>query len=214
LDARQYSFVLPAVLLAIPFVLTTAVSAQDVAATLAPSAGSSGIKPSVSELVKLKQNPVSGLKQIGFQANVNPGDPDSGDALGIYSLQTVWPFSVNDDYRLIWGNSKQEDMYPIYFTDATGQKLEVDRGVAVSDNGIGAAVCANKIKGVRACLIHDHFSAKQGGEDDHMSILRIGGRTVGPSVAWDLVQTFLGSEFSQAARHLRRVGKVAALEGK
>jgi ribose 5-phosphate isomerase B len=89
---------------------------------------------------------------------------------------------------------------------------KVDRGVAVCGSGVGAAVCANKIKGARACLIHDHFSAKQGVEDDHMNILCMGGRTVGPEVAWDLVQTFLASEFSQAARHLRRLGKVAALE--
>jgi ribose 5-phosphate isomerase B len=89
---------------------------------------------------------------------------------------------------------------------------KVDRGVAICGSGVGASVCANKIKGARACLIHDHFSAKQGVEDDHMNILCMGGRTVGPAVAWDLVQTFLAAEFSQAARHLRRLGKVAALE--
>ena len=63
--------------------------------------------------------------------------------------------------------------------------------------GVGASVCANKIPGVRAALIHDHFSARQGVEDDHMNILCMGGRTVGPAVAWDLVQTFLAAEFSQ-----------------
>src|ERR1700682_4949147 len=71
-----------------------------------------------------------------------------------------------------------------------------------------------KIPGARACLIHDHFSAKQGVEDDHMNILCIGGRTAGPAVAWDLVQTFLAAQFSQAERHLRRLGKVASLEGR
>jgi ribose 5-phosphate isomerase B len=77
---------------------------------------------------------------------------------------------------------------------------------------VGASVCANKIPGIRAALIHDHFSAKQGVEDDHMNILCMGGRTVGPAVAWDLVQTFLQAEFSQAPRHLRRLSKVAFLE--
>ena len=57
-----------------------------------------------------------------------------------------------------------------------------------------------------------HFSAKQGVEDDHMNTLCMGGRTVGPEVAWDLVQTFLAAQFSQASRHLRRLGKVASLE--
>ncbi len=88
----------------------------------------------------------------------------------------------------------------------------VERGVAVCGSGVGASVCANKISGVRACLVHDHFSARQGVEDDHMNIICIGGRTVGPSVAWDLVETFLGAEFSRAERHLRRLGKVALLE--
>jgi ribose 5-phosphate isomerase B len=88
----------------------------------------------------------------------------------------------------------------------------VDRGVAVCGSGVGASVCANKVPGVRAALIHDHFSARQGVEDDHMNILCMGGRTVGPAVAWDLVETFLAAEFSRAERHLRRLGKVASLE--
>src|SRR6516164_3038923 len=91
----------------------------------------------------------------------------------------------------------------------TGQ---VERGVAICGSGVGAAVCANKVPGARASLIHDHFSARQGVEDDHMNILCMGGRTVGPAVAWDLVQTFLDAEYSQAERHLRRIGKVAELE--
>ena len=88
----------------------------------------------------------------------------------------------------------------------------VHRGVAVCGSGVGASICANKVPGVRAGLIHDHFSAAQGVEDDHMNILCVGGRTVGPSVAWDLVQAFLAAENSEAPRHLRRLAKVAALE--
>lgn len=89
---------------------------------------------------------------------------------------------------------------------------KVVRGVAVCGSGVGAAVCANKIAGVRAALIGDHFSARQGVEDDHMNIICLGGRTVGAELAWDLVEAFLAAEFSQAERHLRRLGKVAALE--
>ena len=89
---------------------------------------------------------------------------------------------------------------------------KVVRGVAVCGSGVGAAVCANKIAGVRAALIEDHFSARQGVEDDHMNIICLGGRIVGPELAWDLVEAFLAAEFSQAERHLRRLGKVAALE--
>ena len=106
------------------------------------------------------------------------------------------------------------DDYPDYVVPL-GQAVvagKVDRGVAICGSGVGASVCANKVNGVRACLIHDHFSAKQGVEDDHMNILCMGGRTVGPEVAWDLVQTYLAAEYSSAPRHLRRLGKVAALE--
>jgi ribose 5-phosphate isomerase B len=90
----------------------------------------------------------------------------------------------------------------------------VERGVAICGSGVGAAVCANKVPGARACMIEDHFSARQGVEDDHMNVLCLGGRVVGPEVAWDLVETFLAAEFSQAERHLRRLGKVASLEAR
>ncbi len=88
----------------------------------------------------------------------------------------------------------------------------VERGIAVCGSGVGASVCANKVAGVRAALIHDHFSAQQGVEDDNMNIICMGARTIGPAVAWDLVQTFLAAKFSGAERHVRRLGKVAALE--
>lgn len=89
---------------------------------------------------------------------------------------------------------------------------KVDRGVAICGSGVGATVCANKISGVRACLIEDHFSAKQGVEDDNLNIICVGARIQGPELAWDLVQTFLGAKFSQAPRHLRRLFKVSELE--
>jgi ribose 5-phosphate isomerase B len=108
-----------------------------------------------------------------------------------------------------------EDDYPD-FAVPLGQAVasgKVDRGVAVCGSGVGVSVCLNKIRGVRACLIEDHFSAQQGVEDDNLNVLCLGGRIEGPELAWDLVQTFLGAEFSQAPRHLRRLAKVAALEG-
>jgi len=89
---------------------------------------------------------------------------------------------------------------------------KVTRGIAICGSGVGASVCANKVPGVRAGLVHDHFSAQQGVQDDNMNVICMGGRTVGPAVAWDLVQTFLACEFSGAERHVRRLGKVASLE--
>ncbi|HAB15794.1 MAG TPA: RpiB/LacA/LacB family sugar-phosphate isomerase [Verrucomicrobiota bacterium] len=106
------------------------------------------------------------------------------------------------------------DDYPDYVVPLARAVVsgKVERGIAICGSGVGAAVCANKVVGIRAALIHDHFSARQGVEDDHMNILCMGGRTVGPEVAWDLVQTFVASRFSGAERHARRLAKVAALE--
>jgi ribose 5-phosphate isomerase B len=108
------------------------------------------------------------------------------------------------------GDDYPDYVVPLAQAVASGR---VERGLAVCGSGVGAAVCANKVPGIRAALIHDHFSARQGVEDDHMNILCMGGRTIGPSVAWDLTETFLRAEFSKAERHLRRLAKVASLEG-
>src|SRR5215470_14655745 len=114
---------------------------------------------------------------------------------GAYSLNT------QDDYP--------DFVVPLAEAVASGT---VDRGLAICGSGVGASVCANKVRGIRAGLVHDHFSARQGVEDDHMNVLCMGGRTVGVEAAWDLVRTFLSSRFSQAERHLRRLGKVVSLE--
>jgi len=112
-------------------------------------------------------------------------------------------------YSLNPGDDYPDFVIPLARVVADGR---VERGVAICGSGVGASVCANKIPGVRAALIHDHFSARQGVEDDHMNMLCMGGRTVGPAVAQDLMDTFLAVEFSQAERHLRRLAKVASLE--
>jgi ribose 5-phosphate isomerase B len=112
-------------------------------------------------------------------------------------------------YRLDPGDDYPDFVIPLARAVVAGT---VDRGVAVCGSGVGASVCANKIPGVRAALIHDHFSARQGVEDDDMNIICMGGRVVGPAVARDLVDTFLAAEFSRAERHVRRLRKVAALE--
>ena len=107
-----------------------------------------------------------------------------------------------------------DDDYPD-FVIPLGQAVasgRVERGVAVCGSGVGASVCANKVKGVRACLIEDDFSARQGVEDDDLNLICLGGRIEGPELAWVLVQTYLAARFSQAPRHVRRLSKVAALE--
>jgi ribose 5-phosphate isomerase B len=107
-----------------------------------------------------------------------------------------------------------QDDYPdfvIPLSQAVAAK-EVERGIAICGSGVGAAIAANKVAGVRASLITDHFSAHQGVEDDDMNLMCLGGRIVGNEVAKELIQSFLNASFSNAERHRRRVNKVAALE--
>jgi len=87
-----------------------------------------------------------------------------------------------------------------------------ERAVFVCGSGVGAAIAANKVLGIRACMCHDSFSARQGVEDDDMNILCLGARVIGEELAADLVKDFLGATFSGAERHRRRVEKIAALE--
>jgi ribose 5-phosphate isomerase B len=87
-----------------------------------------------------------------------------------------------------------------------------ERGILVCGSGVGASVAANKVTGVRAALCHDTFSARQGVEDDDMNVLCLGARVIGPSLAAELVRTFLAAQFSGAERHVRRVAKIRAIE--
>ena len=107
-----------------------------------------------------------------------------------------------------------EDDYPDFIIPLARAvaRGEVERGVAVCGSGVGACVAANKIRGVRAALIADIFSAHQGVEDDDMNMICLGGRVTGYALAWDLTRTFLTARFVGAERHRRRLAKIAALE--
>jgi ribose 5-phosphate isomerase B len=89
---------------------------------------------------------------------------------------------------------------------------EVERGIAFCSSGVGASIVANKVPGVRAALIHDHFSAHQGVEDDGMNIICLGSLVIGDASAWELIQTFIDARFSGAERHCRRLVKISDLE--
>jgi ribose 5-phosphate isomerase B len=88
----------------------------------------------------------------------------------------------------------------------------VERGIAICGSGVGAAIAANKIAGVRASLVNDHFSAHQGVEDDDMNLLCLGGRITGIAIAKELVETFLAAKFSGGEKYIRRLNKIIALE--
>ena len=101
------------------------------------------------------------------------------------------------------------------FAEAVGQEVlkgEAKRGIIVCGSGVGASVAANKLPGIRAGLCHDTYSAHQGVEHDDMNVLVLGARIIGSALAQELVQAFLGAEFSAEERHQRRLEKVKALE--
>lgn len=92
------------------------------------------------------------------------------------------------------------------------QRKEADRAIVICGSGVGAAVAANKMAGIRAGLCHDTYSAHQCVEHDDVNLLALGGRIIGPEVAVEIVRVFLAAKFSGEERHLRRVNKIMAIE--
>lgn len=108
----------------------------------------------------------------------------------------------------------KDDDYPD-FSAAVGRAVtagEGERGILICGSGVGACIAANKIKGVRACLCHDIYSATQGVEHDDMNVLCLGGLIVGEALARKLVAGFLQASFIGEGRFRRRLDKVLALE--
>jgi ribose 5-phosphate isomerase B len=106
------------------------------------------------------------------------------------------------------------DDYPDYAAlvaeDIRSGKAE--RGLLVCGSGVGVSVAANKFKGIRAGLCHDHYSAHQGVEHDDMNVLVLGARIIGPMMAQDATEAFLSATFSEEERHVRRLNKVKGIE--
>src|SRR6266478_7576308 len=106
--------------------------------------------------------------------------------------------------------------YPDY-AEAVGVALRegrAERGILICGSGVGASVAANKLPGIRAGMCHDTYSAHQGVEHDDINVLVLGERVIGVKLAEDLVKAFIGAKFTNEERHLRRLGKVKALEAK
>lgn len=108
------------------------------------------------------------------------------------------------------------DDYPDRAADIAAALLagRAERGVLICGSGVGASVAANKVRGIRAALCHDTYSAHQGVEHDQMNVLCLGGRVIGEALAVELVRAFLGATVSNEERHHRRVAKIAAMEAK
>ncbi len=142
---------------------------------------------------------VIGSDHAGFQLKNAMGDVIR--ALG-HSVLDVGAFNENPSD------------YPD-FAAAVGRAVldrTADRGVLICGSGVGASVAANKLKGIRAAVCHDSYSAHQGVEHDDMNVLVLGSRIIGVKLAEDLVKAYLSATFTQEERHKRRLAKVAALE--
>jgi RpiB/LacA/LacB family sugar-phosphate isomerase len=111
-------------------------------------------------------------------------------------------------------NSEDPVDYPDYAAAIGHAVLEgaAERGVLICGSGVGASVAANKLKGIRASICHDTYSAHQGVEHDHMNVLVLGARVIGPALGRELATAFLHATFSGEERHVRRLNKIKALE--
>src|SRR5947209_18853768 len=142
---------------------------------------------------------VIGSDHAGFQLKVNIGDLLR--SLG-HEVLDVGAFNENPSD------------YPD-FAEGVGRAVldrKAERGVLICGSGVGASVAANKLVGIRAAVCHDTYSAHQGVEHDDMNVLVLGSRIIGVKLAEDLVKAFLGAKFTNEERHVRRLGKVRALE--
>ncbi|MGB3798709.1 MAG: RpiB/LacA/LacB family sugar-phosphate isomerase [Lewinella sp.] len=120
-------------------------------------------------------------------------------------------FTVKDFGAFAYDAADDFPDYVVPLARAVGAG-EVDRGVAVCGSGVGASIAANKIKNVRACLITETYSARQGVEHDDMNMMCVGGRVIGIALAKELLDNFIGAEYQNLPRQQRRMGKVADLE--
>ena len=110
--------------------------------------------------------------------------------------------------------SDPTDDYPD-FAQRLGEAIQggaADRGILICGSGVGASVAANKMRGVRAAVCHDTYSAHQGVEHDDMNVLTLGARVIGPEPAFECALAFLAATFSGEPRHRRRLDKVLAIE--
>lgn len=104
--------------------------------------------------------------------------------------------------------------YPDYAAAVAREVVHgpAERGIIVCGSGAGASIAANKITGARSAVVHDHYTAHQAVEHDDMNVLALGARIIGETAAKEIVDAFIGAEFSNEERHVRRLRKVVELD--
>jgi ribose 5-phosphate isomerase len=141
----------------------------------------------------------------------------AADHAGVELKDELLAALADSDHELIdlgGDGSDPHDDYPD-FARALARYVadgKAERGILVCGSGVGASVAANKVRGIRAAVAHDTYSAHQGVEHDDMNILCLGGRVIGSETAIECSRAFLGARFSGEERHTRRVAKILAIE--
>lgn len=122
---------------------------------------------------------------------------------GSYKIVDLGAFALDatDDFP--------DSAYAVAMEVASGK---AERGILVCGSGVGASIAANKVRGIRAGLCHDTYSAHQGVEHDGMNVLCLGARVIGLELACELATAFLNAQFNGEDRHLRRLNKIIAIE--
>ena len=118
--------------------------------------------------------------------------------------------SQNIEYKDFGTYTSESCDYPIYGKAVAHAVADgkCDKGIIICGTGIGISIAANKVKGIRAALCHDVFSAKATREHNNANILAMGARVIGPGLALEIVKAFLETEFSNDERHIRRINMI------
>jgi ribose 5-phosphate isomerase B len=139
------------------------------------------------------------------------------DHRGVHLRETVLETLRGDGHEIV-DLGTDTDAVRIDYPDKareTGEAIldgRAERAVLVCGSGVGAAVAACKMAGIRAAICHDVYSAHQGVEHDDMNVLCLGSDVVGPELTADLVRTFLAARFNGGARYVERLRKIEAME--
>jgi len=139
------------------------------------------------------------------------------DHAGFILKTKIISFLKNNGFDIIdvgTNNSDTSVDYPDFAKEVSLKivKGEAEKGIIICGSGVGASIAANKIKGIRAAICHDTYSAHQGVEHDDMNVLCLGGRIIGEELAKEIVLSFLKAKFSNEERHIRRLNKIKKLE--
>lgn len=131
---------------------------------------------------------------------------------GYYLKQEIMDFLKKSGYEYKdFGTYSDESCdYPVYAKKVAHAVAEgeCEKGILICGTGIGVSITANKVKGIRAALVHDCFSAKATREHNNANILAMGARVIGPGLAMEIVRIFLETPFSNDERHIRRINQI------